>query len=94
MKKISIFINMFILSISLIGCAPSAEYTNEGRISHHKTIQIGERTFIPLNDDLIDFAVYVDEKTRVVYTYSSKTCMFSVLIDADGKPMLYEGELE
>lgn len=94
MKRILILISMFMLSISLIGCAPSAEYANEGHISHHKSIQIGERTFIQLKDDLIDFSVYVDEQTRVVYAYSHKTCMFSVIIDADGKPMLYEGEIE
>lgn len=41
-----------------------------------------------------DFRIYYDKETKVMYLISSiyKGGGITVLVDADGKPLLYEGE--
>lgn len=43
----------------------------------------------------VNIQILVDRDTRVMYiSKCSSSAGFTVMVDADGKPMLYEGELD
>ena len=45
--------------------------------------------------DLTDthpFVIYVDKETKVQYIYTSSQAGLTVLVDQEGKPLLYEGD--
>lgn len=92
-NKLLIFISLLMLSISLVGCS-SSEVEEGNYVSHYRALQIGDRTFIPLKDTSSNSGIYVDVETRVQYLYSYNMNMFTPLLDSDGKPILYEGELK
>lgn len=50
------------------------------------------RFILVYNED--DFKIYYDKKTKVMYLVKSvyKGGGITLLVDADGKPLLYEGE--
>ena len=94
MKKLSIILCCLLLSISLTGCGDKDE---EGSM---KEIIIGDRTFIEIYDEFTtnfgEFRILVDKETKVQYLRDSgyQQGGLEVLVDADGKPILYEGSLE
>lgn len=102
-KKLLIFLSLLMLSISLVGCGsddPEPEYVNGNEVVH-----FGNRTFlkIPTYEDgedvhimLEDVFLFVDTETSVQYLYLDgyRRAVMEVIVDADGKPILYEGELE
>lgn len=51
-----------------------------------------DRFILIYNED--DFKIYCDKKTKVMYLVKSvyKGGGITLLVDADGKPLLYEGE--
>lgn len=79
------------LSISLVGCGSSS--TPES-IDNQEYVLTGGRLFIRIDYD--DGILLIDRDTRVQYfTYGFGYYQsMSVLVDADGKPILYEGELK
>lgn len=92
-KKLLILLCSLLLRVSLVGCGNSDK-------KEYKYRSIGDRTFfiISCNNPGNCWDIYVDTETRVQYmiingdlSYSSST---SVLVDAEGKPILYEGEIE
>lgn len=89
MKKLSIILCCLLLSISLIGCGKDEEKSN--------FISVGNRTFYVISSDeqYVAWDIYVDTETKVQYIYfrgdNSYCSAMSILVDADGKPILYEG---
>ena len=64
-----------------------------------KEVTIAERTFkaIPGNDDYFGlYEILVDKETKVQYLLYDECYQggLVVIVDADGKPILYEGEVE
>lgn len=88
-KKLLIFLSSLMLSVSLVGCGSNSE---DGVFEYR---QIGDRTFVVINNTPND-CIYVDINTKVQYVRFTGGYQgsMSVLVDADGKPILYEGELE
>ena len=93
MKKLRLIFCGLMLSVALVGCG--ASNTDEPGY-----IMLGGRKFLKIEygDRLTNnnaSIIYVDVNTKVQYLkiglgrYS--TC--TVLIDADGKPILYDGEV-
>ena len=87
------------LSVSLVGCG-----TNESEYGSKSTVEyiiIGNRKFkeIEFNRGLSAghySCIYVDCETRVQYILFNGGYYgtMSALLDSDGKPILYEGELK
>lgn len=89
MKKIKLLLCSLLLSVSLTGCN-----NNTG-----DQITIADRPFIIVSKAdmrLGEYYLLVDKETRVQYLMnsSSYTSGITVLVDADGKPILYEGDVE
>jgi len=97
-KKILAIILGIMLGVSLVGCGGnSPEKTSDDTYEY---LLIGNRKFVEIETSggLLEHysCIYVDCETRVQYVmfnggyYGS----MSALLDADGKPILYEGELK
>ena len=93
MKKLRLLICLLLLSISLVGCGGKEEESM-------KEIIIGDRTFIEIYDEFAtnfgECGILVDKETKVQYLHDSgyQQGGLEVLVDADGKPILYEGNFE
>lgn len=87
MKKIFAVLATLMLSVTLVGCSANpAERTY--------TDDIPSRFMIIEQSDL--WQVVVDQETKVMYTVSDSSYNrgnFTMLVDSDGTPLLYEGEL-
>ena len=91
-KKILAIILGAMLSVSLVGCGGNSSAPES--IDNQEYVLTGGRLFIRIEYD--DGYLLIDRDTRVQYfTYGfSDHRSMSVLIDAEGKPILYEGELK
>jgi uncharacterized protein YcfL len=82
MKKILI---VLILLLMLIGCGESSGRSNISNKTTDERLVIVESTS--------DYAIAVDKKTKVMYTHFYRGGA-TVMIDENGNPLLWEGELE
>ena len=87
-KKLLIFLSLLMLSISLVGCKVNLKKEQVRLVNGHYF-------YIIRSTDLSDFWInYVDMDTRVQYIMFDteyQSCI-TVLVDSEGKPILYEGE--
>ena len=63
-------------------------------IKENKVMAVGEKRFAFVSDEIY-FLTYYDKKTKVMYAVSNSQYNRGnvvLLVDADGKPLLYEGE--
>ena len=63
-------------------------------IKENKVMAVGETRFAFVSDEIY-FHIYYDRKTKVMYAVSCSQYNRGnvvLLVDADGKPLLYEGE--
>lgn len=75
------------LSVMLMGCSANP-------VEKTYTDDVPSRFVVIEGTDL--WKVVVDRETKVIYTVSSGYCNggnFTMLVDSDGMPLLYEGEL-
>ena len=96
MKKILILLCSLLLSVSLVGCVKDSYQDNGDFVSE---VTIAGRSFkqIPgTADGYGRYSILIDKKTRVQYLWDCdyQRGGLTVLVDAEGKPILYEGELE
>jgi len=86
MKKIKLLFFCMLFIISLSGCISSPDNNVIRREEHNRFISI----YLGHND-----YIYVDKETKVQYlSVTSGGTGIEVMVDADGKPLLYEGEVE
>lgn len=89
MKKILSLILCLMLSCSLVGCE---NISTTGDIIFK---QLWGRTFMILYEE--DYRVYVDIDEKTQYLYITETGSYrgglELLVDSEGKPLLYEGEI-
>lgn len=96
MKKLSIILCCLLLSISLTGCG------FRDRIEHAKEAWKEAEEEVINNNKFYSISagdgnhIYVDKETRVQYLFVREGYGggLTVLVDADGKPILYEGSFE
>lgn len=94
MKKLKLILCGLLLSVSLAGCKNS--YNDNPDFTEYTVI--ANRTFklIPGNANGVGhYLILVDKETKVQYLYDDHDYGggFVVLVDADGKPILYDGEV-
>lgn len=94
-KKIMILLCSLLLSISLVGYGCSESNNNEKDITT-EYIEFGDREFLRIRYGDDYGYVYVDVETKVQYLQfgAGQSARIVVLVDAEGKPILYEGSLE
>lgn len=98
-KNIRFILCCLLLSISLAGCAPGDDVVRNDK--GYQVVSIGNRNFVKIetgeSDSYFDYAfIYVDIETNVQYLLVDgyNMCAMEVIVDADGKPILYEGEID
>lgn len=87
MKKIFAVLATLMLSVTLIGCSANPAETTY-------TDDVPSRFVIIEQSDL--WNVVADQETKVMYAVSAGSYNygnFTMLVDSDGTPLLYEGEL-
>lgn len=99
MKK-KIFISLLICLFPILlfaGCSSTQSNTENGNSQWNV---IDEVTFVKITDNVkngVDygFEIYVHKETKVMYIFyhSHYQCGLSVLLNSDGTPKLWEGEL-
>lgn len=94
MKKIIAILIVLIMSLWLL-CACADGETEQG----YEYYNVYDGVTMVRIQQTNDFAIYVHKETKVMYIYSgggNNTYQggISPLIDENGKPLLYEGELE
>lgn len=89
MKKILILLCSLLLSVSLVGCG------YDRKINEPEYELYGGRLFYVIDTNDFGYLI-VDPETRVQYIQisSSQFARMITLVDAEGKPILYEGDLE
>ena len=98
MKKLRLIFYGLLLSVALVGCGKGDSVNKDVTYKYN---YYGGRKFLVINyedgfTDTSAYKIYVDTETRVqyiafdVHNYSSPS---HALIDADGKPILYDGEI-
>lgn len=98
MKKtfIVLFLCGLLLSILLVACESSSDNSNDG--ANAKRLNYGGRDFLytEYNVDNYPSALIVDVKTKVQYIQIGlrKHSRIFTLVDAEGKPILYEGDID
>lgn len=87
MKKIICFVVAFLLSLVLF-CACS------GNDNYIRTVSAEER-FVTVGYEPNECEVIVDAETRVMYLFVKNGYGggLTVMVDADGNPLIYEGDL-
>ena len=87
-KQISLLLVLVMPMLVLCGCDASAKKADD--ISGEAELFVVVDRFIVYQG--YDYVVLVNKKTRVMYLTQTKGGM-TVMLNADGSPMLYEGEL-
>ena len=95
-KKILILLCSLLLSVSLVGCVKDSYQDDVDFVSE---VNIAGRSFkyIPgTAKNWYDYSMLVDKETRVQYLHEHgyQHGGLVVIVDAEGKPILYEGDLE
>lgn len=83
MKRI---IAIVLILLMLAGCAKTEKVKEQSFVSRFMTVETTG-----------SWRVVVDRETRVLYAVSLGTYnigVFTVLVDADGKPLLWKGEID
>ena len=87
MKKLIV---MLMLVVTLAGCGSSGDsYVRDGEKSDQKRFVSVETTW--------SYFIMVDRETRVMYVVSNGTYnhgTFTVMVDENGKPLTWDGDLE
>lgn len=96
MKKVIVFVVFVYLSMfSFIFYKHNKLLDDIKEHSHdHELIEIGHKTFMIMESDGRNH-IYVDLTTGVQYIYLNtgpRRGGLTVIVDADGKPILYDGE--
>lgn len=82
MKKILLAIMLLITPIAISGCE---DETTHQEIANNEFIKISNRN---------DIIIYVHKETKVMYMFVTEAYKggLTVMVDANGKPLLYQGE--
>lgn len=90
-KKLFCLLLILVLPVCLLftGCSKTAQSSSTG-----EEFIVGDIILVKIAKTS-NFSIFVDKNTRVMYLYNTTNYQggLTVMLDADGKPLLYEGEL-
>ena len=87
-KKILCLVLIVMMFLTCVGCSSDME-----NVQDTKEETISKSMFIQIEDG-INYKVVYHKETKVMYTISDgyyNAGTFTVMLDADGKPLLWEG---
>ena len=86
MKKFIAMIVLIAFSVLLVGCSSDNNVTIKNKTLRNR--------FIKVESDSAGYSIYVDVETNVMYLamrHNVDQLGLTVLVDSDGKPLLYSG---
>lgn len=83
-RKLLAIILALAMMLALVGCDEELRPPNVSKSDGSIFVIVEDGNYVD---------VYVHKETRVMYAYSPYSGGFVVMIDADGKPLLWGGEL-
>lgn len=90
-KKLFCLLLLFILPVCLLftGCVSTAQTADV-----REEFVIGDIVLVKVEHGR-HFDMFVDKKTKVIYIYNTTGYQggLTAMLDSDGKPLIYEGEL-
>lgn len=88
MKKVICCVLIFVLAFAFVGCGKETENGND-------LYKVCENVSMVAVEKSQDFIIYVHKETRVMYLYENRTQRggITIMLDENGKPLLWEGEL-
>ena len=96
-KKILIILLALIIPICLLfaGCGTKHKNYQDNSSDRFIILEKVQDEFEDIDGITIDIYIVVDKETRIMYFYYSgfESIGFETMLDKDGKPLLYEGEL-
>ncbi len=91
MKKIICCILSFVMVFSFVGC----KNNNQEEKTQNTTIEIANNMeFVLIKNERYIFDLLVHKQTKVIYLFvnGANKSALEVLVDENGKPILWEGE--
>jgi hypothetical protein len=91
MKKFICLALVLVICLAVLcSCAEQSIAANGEKESSYS------RLVLLYNHSCDDISIYVDKETRVQYMIirGMECCSIEIMLDGNGKPLLYEGELE
>ena len=88
MKKIIFCILIFVLIFAFVGCEKEHENGND-------LYKVCENVSMVAVEKTQDFIIYVHKETKVMYLYENRYNRggITIMLDENGKPLLWDGEL-
>ena len=92
-KLISLLLVLVMPMLVLCGCSCGVN-TNSSFSPVGTEYKVGDTVLVKVSDG-DSFCIFVDKETRVMYLANTEAYRYglTVMVNADGTPMLYEGEL-
>lgn len=90
MKKLIVFLMVIALCACLFGCASEAQVSKEGEVEQESNISM----FIEVERVTDNWRVVYHKDTKVMYVVSAGSYnrgTFTVMLNPDGTPMVWEG---
>lgn len=96
-KKILIVLLSLIIPICLLfaGCGTKSDNYQDNDSERFVIVERVQHNFRDDSGNPVDFYILVDKETRIMYFMVSGNYRFDMetMLDEDGKPLIYEGEL-
>ena len=96
-KKLFCLLLLLILPVCLLftGCSTRSNNYQENISERFVVIEKVQDDFREIDGFVVDIFIVVDKETRIMYFVFAGNSRFGIeiMVDADGKPLLYEGEL-
>ena len=88
MKKIIFCILIFVLIFAFVGCEKETENGND-------LYKVCENVSMVEVEKTQDFIIYVHKETKVMYLYENRYNRggITIMLDENGKPLLWDGDL-
>ena len=88
MKKLICCILIFVLAFTFVGCTKQTENGNS-------LFKVCENVSMVAVESTLDFVIYVHKETKVMYLYENRYNRggITIMLDENGKPLLWEGEI-
>lgn len=96
-KKLFCLLLILVLPVCLLftGCGTKSENYQDNSSERFVIIEKIQDNFQDTDGNPVSFYIIVDKETKIMYFMVSGNYRFCMetMVDSDGKPLLYEGEL-
>lgn len=97
MKKILFILIILIMPVCLLftGCGTVSNNYQDNSTERFVCVEKIQNNFEDISGNLYDIYIIVDKQTKIMYWFFKgyRSLSIETILDTDGKPMLWQGEL-